>query len=120
MSMVKIYAIKNPISDEVIYVGASCNPRSRYSAHVSGNSWHPITYRHKQLMLMKLLGVKPELVILDETTNDKAKELEQYWIDFYKASGHKLTQFKTSTYPRETHLNYRQIMKLERLKLLAS
>lgn len=106
MSKVKIYAIKNPISDEVIYVGASLNPKARYSAHTSGSSWHPITYRYKQLVLMEAANVKPELIILDETERETAREVEQFWIDYYKSLGHKLTQQKTSGYPREEYKSY--------------
>jgi predicted GIY-YIG superfamily endonuclease len=104
--MVKIYAIKNPINDEVIYVGASLYPEARFAVHRNGSEWHPITYRYKQIRLMKAAKVEPLLIILGETDRENARALEQYWIDHYITEDHGVSRQKYSGYPNDEYQSY--------------
>ena len=94
----KIYAIKNPISNEVIYVGASIRPQERFTVHQNGAEWNPNTYRHKQIRLMKAANIKPIMEILCECEILETREKEEYYINYFISLGHNLTQKKTSGY----------------------
>ncbi len=97
--IVKIYAIINPMADEVIYVGASKNPVQRYNCHVSLSTWQPTTYRYKQMKKMIINKIIPELLILDSVSISDAKFYEDFYIQLLKTWGYKLNgQMPKSSY----------------------
>jgi len=81
MSKVKIYGIVNPISKKVFYVGASVNPKARFEIHKNGAEWGKVTFKYKQVKQIKAAGLVPELIILEVTNAENAKEREQHYID---------------------------------------
>jgi hypothetical protein len=104
--MVSIYAIKSPITNNVFYIGASLNPKQRFRTHFNCKHWHPITRKYREMMAIKDAGLKPEFMILGEAERENAKELEQFFIDYYIGLGNKLSQCKTSSYPRNRYESY--------------
>lgn len=102
MRPVFIYGIKNPINNEIFYVGASLYPEKRFEVHKNGSEWHPISYKYKQIKIIKIAKLNPELVIIEETTTENAKEREQYWIDVYDKKKNIKTQNRSGYKIRRT------------------
>lgn len=86
-----IYALVDPRTDEVRYVGWTLHPKKRLIEHVSKAKRGP-RYGHvgnwiKQLLALEL---RPILQIL-ETNTGNWQEAEQRWIAYYRAAGARLT-----------------------------
>jgi group I intron endonuclease len=72
-----IYALIDPRSKEIKYIGKSNNPRSRFYNHLLRDSG----VFGKWIKELKSLGFSPELQILEEVLRDQWKERETYWIE---------------------------------------
>lgn len=87
-----IYILKDPISNEVRYVGKSNNPENRLKRHLNDNSliesW---TSKNKWLLNLKNNNLLPIMEIIDYTDLDNIDELEIKWIKYYRHLGFKLT-----------------------------
>jgi len=80
-----IYGLVDPETGEMRYVGKSNNPKVRYQYHLADKNTNP----HKTAWISGLSkrGLKPNLVILEETTREKWEERERYWIKRYRDEG---------------------------------
>jgi len=80
-----IYGLTDPETGEMRYVGKSNNPKVRYRYHLKDKSTNP----HKTAWIHKLTerGLKPNLIILEETTSEQWEERERYWIKHYRDEG---------------------------------
>ena len=80
-----IYGLVDPETDEMRYVGKSNNPKVRYQYHLADKNTNP----HKTAWIRRLSerGLKPNLVILEETTQKQWEERERYWIKHYRDEG---------------------------------
>jgi hypothetical protein len=86
-----IYVLKDPITDEIKYVGKSINPYDRCRKHISeakitGANNHRINWIKSLLKL----GLTPNMEIMDEIDGEW-EWLEQYWISQFKTWGFNLT-----------------------------
>lgn len=89
MPNVYIYALVDPRSGLVRYVGKSVRPTDRLSNHCNeqGNS-----HRHRWLRQLRALELKPTLTILEEVTSGTNwQEAERRWIAYGHAHGWRLT-----------------------------
>lgn len=86
-----IYILKDPISNEIRYVGKSNNPEDRLRRHLQNNnlieSWTP---KNKWLLNLKNNNMLPIMEIIDSTEFD-INELEIKWIKYYRDLGLDLT-----------------------------
>lgn len=84
-----IYALVDPETNEVRYIGKANNPQERYKRHLRKDEDH----FHKTHWINKLRsqGLKPTLQILEEVPYAHWGERERYWIAFYRAQGCQLT-----------------------------
>lgn len=84
-----IYGLIDPTTNELRYIGKSINPIVRLRKHISEKDKGD-TYKNRWLRKLINNKIKPELIILDELSNDW-----QYWESFYilyfKSLGCKLT-----------------------------
>jgi hypothetical protein len=78
-----IYILKCPKTGDIRYVGKSNNPKHRYNAHMRTDNTASC---HKINWIQKLLkeGLKPELEILEEVSEENWKERERYYISKYR------------------------------------
>lgn len=88
MKKVYIYALLEPETKEVRYIGKSVNPKKRFDNHLN--------IKRKQhcscwIQSLKIKGLKPIFSIIEETDKENWIKREQYWIAFYKNLGAKLT-----------------------------
>jgi group I intron endonuclease len=86
-----IYALCDPDTEEVRYIGKSNSIRRRYSDHI--NECKTNRKSHKISWIKSLLGnnKKPLIKILDEVPQDDWKSWEVHYIDLYKSKGANLT-----------------------------
>jgi len=100
-----IYGLKEVDSDEIRYVGQTCDVKMRRYTHLSskdGQIDHP-----KRLWIenAKRRGIEIESITLEECGDGiNEVEREQYWIDHYESLGHRLTNVdkaKPSAYRRK-------------------
>lgn len=76
--MIYIYALKDPFTNAIRYIGKSIRPRERLTneCNEQGN-----TYRCHWIQKLLRQGVKPIQIILETLPNDADwKERERYWI----------------------------------------
>lgn len=77
-----IYALCDPDTKTVRYVGKSDNPQGRYYNHIKDkHRTHKVAWINK----LKSQGKKPILTILEEIGHEYWEECEKKWISFYKS-----------------------------------
>jgi len=84
-----IYALVDPVTDQIRYVGMSVNPSRRLQLHVRDLRGKT----HKSCWIAKLKGIGqiPRMVILEECDSDTWKVRERWWIDKLTSDGLRLT-----------------------------
>jgi len=89
MSEVYIYALIDPTTKEIRYIGKTIKPEARLSAHMAAKDAN----RHKCNWIKKLKrnGKKPVMEIIEVTSDDKWKQRETYWIHKCIDDGCRLT-----------------------------
>lgn len=85
-----IYALKDPITEAVRYVGKSDNPRKRLSSHL-GEARDRNCHRKVWLHSLKMQGLRPVLEIVDEVPEAEWQSWEAAYIDYYREAGCDLT-----------------------------
>lgn len=89
--MVSIYALLDPRSQEVRYVGKATHPRRRLSHHLSPRALNLRTLRSSWLKQLLALGLRPELEILEVVPAGEWVAAERRWIAHYRGLGARLT-----------------------------
>ena len=89
--MVFIYALINPLTKAVFYIGASKHPMQRLKQHVR-ESYYGNTRKEKVIKQIILSGKYVEIEILDSCLEKDAADKEQHYIDTIFLSGTKLFQ----------------------------
>lgn len=80
----RVYAFE--FSDKSVYVGLSCDIRSRILSHISRSSKSPVKFH-----INSTFGLKYEVKILsDPISPEEGGELERFYINQYKERGFKL------------------------------
>ena len=80
-STINIYAMVDPRTSTVKYIGESRDIAKRYERHICETkvlrSW---------VSELKKLKLQPDLYILESTTQEKSRQKEQYWIERFGLS----------------------------------
>lgn len=82
-----IYALKDPDTKEVRYIGETCNMAHRYAGHLGKSDG---TDKCKWIQCLKSNGKLPVMDVVEVTTRDKKREREEYWIAYFKGAGFSL------------------------------
>ena len=88
MKTVSIYALIDPLTKEVRYIGKSVNPNTRFRAHLRNRS---DTHCARWLGVLRDLGLEPEMTILEAETEGDGSEAEIRWIAYGRELGWPLT-----------------------------
>ena len=89
-----IYALIDPFTEEVRYVGKSNRPKERFRDHLyEATVYGAKRNTHKYRWILQVLnqGSKPRLRILEEVALEIWGEREQFWMDHFRAQGCRLT-----------------------------
>lgn len=84
-----IYVLKDPISNEIRYVGCTKNIEQRYKAHINKARDYN-TLKREWLESLRVRGLKPILEII-EVINTNHLEREKYYIQLFRKEGKNLT-----------------------------
>jgi group I intron endonuclease len=113
MKPIKIYALIDPRTDEIRYVGKTNQKlQSRLTTHMNENS---SCHRVHWLNQLKALGMRPKITVLENVPEDKAwQESERFWIKHLRLQGVNLTNNTSGgdgvcDLPPETRERMRQV-----------
>jgi hypothetical protein len=84
MAKVFIYALIDPDTKQVRYIGKTINPKDRPSQHIRDPKR---TYKRNWLMTVLKRGKKPEFTILEEVDEREWQIAEKRWISLYRPQG---------------------------------
>jgi hypothetical protein len=79
-----IYALTDPRTGIVRYIGASKNPQKRLQQHLCNNDGASSILKEDWINELKKSQLKPLLIILEEIKSIDQKESETKWILFYR------------------------------------
>lgn len=82
-----IYALLDPRSGELRYIGKSNNPTVRLYEHVCASQIAAPTHRNYWIKSLLADGTKPELLVLEEVPSNDWKAAERWWISYWKFAG---------------------------------
>lgn len=86
-----IYALIDPRTDEVRYVGATVNTTQRLTDHIKASA-NETTHKGHWIKQLQALGLRPRMQILEQVIgHDASTEAERRWIAHYRAAGVVLT-----------------------------
>ena len=89
LKVVYIYALIDPETQEIRYIGKSVHPEARLQSHCNEKS---NCHRSHWLQSLKQKGLKPSMMIIQEIIGDWPwQEAERYWIAYAKHYGNRLT-----------------------------
>jgi hypothetical protein len=87
-----IYALCDPITEEIRYIGKTNTPRKRYYAHLNESKiGKKKSHKISWIRLLFSINQKPLLKIISEVESEDWKYWETYYIEFYRSSGCNLT-----------------------------
>lgn len=91
--MAEIYALIDPITKHVKYIGKAKNSKNRYNQHMtrSRSKVDSKTYCYDWIRSLTVKNLQPELLVLDIVKESEWKFWEQHYISLYKSFGFKLT-----------------------------
>ena len=78
-----IYCLKDPITDELRYIGKSLNPKRRFTQHLWEASRGIKTHKNNWIRKIISSGNVPVIEILEECDESNWAYRERYWIDFF-------------------------------------
>jgi predicted GIY-YIG superfamily endonuclease len=90
MSKVYIYALVDPRSGGVFYVGSTCNLKSRITAHLSGQSRQSSQGVVDVVRKLMKLNLRPRVRLMELTNEDNRAGRENYWVRHLKQKGEPL------------------------------
>jgi len=96
-----VYALMDPFTMEIRYVGQSVNPQSRFRAHITSKHSGKVAERWIRGCLIR--GRKPILAILDLVRQEEVDNREKLWIKYCEGQGCRLTNQWHCRQTRGTH-----------------
>src|SRR5690348_5547422 len=108
---VLVYTLTNPLSGLVYYVGITSNGlHYRLNGHLHAKSSVPTT-KH-----LKELGIVPIIEEIDTCCNLDEEDVEQFWVDQFKAWGFKIENRMTRSNWSVRNVNKYDLLGNQRIK----
>jgi len=85
-----IYALLDPRTNDIRYVGATNNPYARMHGHLSACRFKPHWPKSQWIAELGRLNMRPTFCVLEGTNDNLWEESEQRWIDILSQEGHSL------------------------------
>ena len=92
---VHIYALIDPRTNYIRYIGSTTNPLVRYNSHLSDVKNYS---KSEWIEELKKMSIKPMMKILEIVPKELAAQRENYWIAYYFNEYNLLNQIITSKY----------------------
>lgn len=86
-----IYALQDPNTKAIRYIGKSDDPKARYHAHLALSTVDVNRHKKRWIAQLKRNGQRPELVILEKVSSKEWQDRERWWIQHGRDSGWPLT-----------------------------
>lgn len=86
-----IYGLIDPSTAKIRYIGKSVNPKRRLMQHIHGRKDQKITPCSAWIKSVLKKGQEPEMMIIEETTQELWQERERFYIDMFRKSGENIT-----------------------------
>lgn len=86
-----IYALKDPLTKSIRYIGKSCKGLNRPKEHLFPHQNKLKTHKNCWVRSLLKKGLKPEIIILEECDRESLDKREIFWIDYHKKHGYELT-----------------------------
>lgn len=77
-----IYRLEHPDTGQVMYVGATTDPKRRFLEHVAG--YHQGRSLRSWVLSLKKEGKIPHMEIIEKTNSRDWQTRERHWIAFYR------------------------------------
>lgn len=94
--VVFIYALLNPINNNVFYIGATKDINGRLNSHIHSKQSNLLKCNEIKNILSA--GLLPEMIILDECNITEVNSIENFYIDLFRYYGFNLLQGMKSNY----------------------
>ena len=89
--MTYIYALEDPNTNEVRYIGKSDAPKSRCANHLAMSKADVNIHKKRWIAKLKRNGQKPNLIILERVPEREWQDRERWWIQHGRDSSWPLT-----------------------------
>ena len=89
--MTFIYALVDPETDEIRYVGKADSVKERFASHMREAKQGKHSYKCAWIRQVIEKQQMPKLIVLEEVSQDEWKKAEIYYIAEFKKLGHNLT-----------------------------
>lgn len=89
--MTFIYALADPETDEIRYVGKADCVKERFASHMREAKTGKQSHKCNWIRQVTDKSLKPKLVVLEEVSQKDWKKAEIYYIEQFKKLGHGLT-----------------------------
>jgi hypothetical protein len=86
-----IYGLIDPITGHLRYVGKSCSGLKRPQQHTAPSRTDGRTYKECWIRGLRTQGLRPAIVVLQETDREILSGAEVFWIAYFRAMGCPLT-----------------------------
>lgn len=83
-----IYALIDPRTDQIRYIGKCDTPNERLRAHRCDKA---NTHKARWIRLLRAAGLRPRMEIIEVVAQDNWADREKFWIAYYRAQGLRLT-----------------------------
>lgn len=92
MENVFIYALSDPRSNQIRYIGKANNPEDRYINHFN-SARDKNTHKRNWINSVRKDGFRPELLIIDEVPKSDWQYWEKFYISLFKTWGFNLVNY---------------------------
>jgi len=82
-----VYALVDPRTNRVMYVGQSVDIDFRYRQHVNPNNYDTNREKRQWIWGLKAVGLVPKLIVIAECEWPASDDVEQQYIKLYKSNG---------------------------------
>jgi hypothetical protein len=83
-----IYALMDPRTAKIRYIGKTNNLNRRYSQHLKGRDDQKMTPARAWIKSLVNQGLKPNMMLIDSCAEDQWHDLERHYIKRFRDEGH--------------------------------
>lgn len=89
-----IYALADPRTGEIRYIGQTYMPQTRLMGHLSeARTAYVCLEKRAWLLELMSIGLVPQMIILEQTSQSELRKRERAWVNHFKAQGCDLVNY---------------------------